>query len=172
MNAYKGYSNILWLQFELPFCKMDDGRPFLVGRKFSLSLNERAHLRAFIESWRAKNFTEQELAGFEIGTLLGRPCVLQLVERMQGDRTYVNIQNVMGWTPAEGELPELHNEVFMFDLNDPESMEAHFSKLSENMQKRVMESMEMQHQGDQPKPQTPQPAVQVTSTDFDDDVPF
>src|SRR5688572_7661771 len=60
----------------------DDGRPWRMGKWYTLSLNEAATLRADLESWRGKPFDDAELAeGFDVEKLLLVPCQLQLVEK-------------------------------------------------------------------------------------------
>jgi hypothetical protein len=51
--------------------KMVD-RPRAISAVYTLSLGTKANLRKVLESWRAKQFTEDELKGFDIGTP-GRP---------------------------------------------------------------------------------------------------
>jgi hypothetical protein len=43
-----------------------------------LSLNEQANLRSILEGWRGKAFSEEELAGFDIAALLGKPCLVDI----------------------------------------------------------------------------------------------
>lgn len=75
----------------------DDGKPWLVVRQFTLSLHEKATLRKFLESWRGRRFTDQELKdGFDLERLLNVPCILQVIHDMSADgKTYANVQNVM-----------------------------------------------------------------------------
>lgn len=74
---------------------MDDGRRFTVGRQFTASLSERANLRGFLEAWRGRPFTEDELAGFDTETLIGVNALVQIVHTKKGDRTYDNINSIM-----------------------------------------------------------------------------
>src|SRR5689334_864018 len=56
-----------------------DGNPHEVMNEYTLSLNEKAKLRQHLETWRGRKFTEQELEGFDIEVLLGKPCQLQIM---------------------------------------------------------------------------------------------
>ncbi|WP_210238339.1 hypothetical protein, partial [Mesorhizobium sp. M2E.F.Ca.ET.209.01.1.1] len=56
--------------------QMKNKEPFLVTEIVTLSLNERANLRRLLEGWRGRPFTEDELKGFDIVNLLGKPCLL------------------------------------------------------------------------------------------------
>tara|TARA_R110002126_G_scaffold77683_1_gene193519 strand:+ start:938 stop:1696 length:759 start_codon:yes stop_codon:yes gene_type:complete len=51
--------------------KMNDGKPFVVSKIYTASLFESAALRKDLVSWRGKNFSDEELAGFNIDKLLG-----------------------------------------------------------------------------------------------------
>lgn len=75
--------------------KMEDGRRFTVGRQFTASLSERANLRGFLEAWRGRAFTEDELAGFDTEQLIGVNALIQIVHTKKGDRTYDNINSIM-----------------------------------------------------------------------------
>lgn len=75
--------------------RMADGRSFVVGRRFTASLGEKAALRAFLEMWRGKPFTADELAGFDTETLIGIGAIVQIVHEKKGDKTYDNINVIM-----------------------------------------------------------------------------
>ena len=57
----------------------DDGKRFVVYKRYTLSLNEKANLRHDLESWRGKAFSFDELAGFEIGRASCRERVSECV---------------------------------------------------------------------------------------------
>lgn len=75
--------------------EMENGKRFTVSRQFTASLSEKANLRKFLESWRGRAFTKEELAGFDTEQLLGAPAVIQVVHNDRGDKTYANIDTVM-----------------------------------------------------------------------------
>ena len=51
--------------------KMNDGKPFVVSKIYTASLFESAALRKDLVSWRGRQFSDKELAGFDIDKLLG-----------------------------------------------------------------------------------------------------
>jgi len=57
---------------------MEDGRPFAVSKKYTLSLHEKAALRQDIESWRGKSLNDDELAGFDLVGLLGHTAKIEV----------------------------------------------------------------------------------------------
>ena len=72
-----------------------DGKPFLVFKRYTLSLNEKATLRHDLESWRGKPFTPAEEAQFDVETVIGVPCLVNIQHRTNGDKTYANVMAVM-----------------------------------------------------------------------------
>ena len=56
-----------------------DGSPFQISRRFGLSLHEKTALRAFLQAWRGRPFSDAELAGFDLRKLLNAPCLLNVV---------------------------------------------------------------------------------------------
>ena len=64
-----------------------EGRPFMVSKRYTLSLNEKANLRKDLESWRGKAFTEEELAGFDVEKLIGVNCLLNIISYKKKDGT-------------------------------------------------------------------------------------
>lgn len=90
------------LSWELPEERIEverDGKklnmPRAISKEYTLSLNEKANLRKDLENWRGKKFTEDELAGFDVGKIVGVPCQINVVHTQKGDKTYSNIGAIM-----------------------------------------------------------------------------
>ncbi len=94
--------SVAWLIDE----KRDDGKPYLVFKRYTLSLNEKATLRKDLESWRGKAFTRDEEMGFDVEAVLGANCLLNVQHQKKGDKTYANVVSVMplmkGMPPIDG----------------------------------------------------------------------
>jgi len=74
----------------------DDNKPFMVSQWLTLSLGEKANLRKFLESWRGKKFTGDELRdGFDVEKLVAANALLQVVHNAKGEKVYANIQSIM-----------------------------------------------------------------------------
>ena len=73
---------------------MPDGRPFISSRRYTLSLSEMSALRPDLEAWRGRPFTEQELEGFDVETVIGANCLLTIVHEQKGGKTYSNVKSV------------------------------------------------------------------------------
>jgi hypothetical protein len=75
----------------------DEGqeRPLWVDQYFTVSLHENSALRPFLEKWRGKRFTAQELRGFNLMQLLHVPAYVQIAHNTKGEKTYANVDSVM-----------------------------------------------------------------------------
>lgn len=82
---------IVWQVEEL----MDDGKPFLVQKRYTASLHEKAQLRKDLESWRGRAFTEDELKSFDLERLLGVNALLNVVQATRDGKTFANVTAVM-----------------------------------------------------------------------------
>lgn len=158
-----------WIFWELPKALRDDGEPNLVGKRYTLSHNEKANLRADLESWYGKHFDEAALdkaGGFDLERLIGRPALINVVHSQDGK--YANVASVMP-LPTGMECPPATTVevVFGFDPYDP----AVFDTLSQGMQEYIKGSEEWQLtvNGHQPKGA---PAAGAGAPAADDDMPF
>lgn len=90
--------------------------PRAISRQFNLSLHKKAQLRPFLEAWRGRAFTEQELQGFDVSKVLGANCMLQVLHNKKGDKTYGNVVSIIplmkGMVKKDPENPQ---RSFSFD---------------------------------------------------------
>lgn len=140
--------------------KMTDGRPFITMRDFTVSLHENAQLRKFLASWRGRDFTPEELAGFDPKVLIGKGVLLSLIERGE----YVNIDSAMK-LPKGMEAPVPQGETVFFSLADFD--QAEFDKLSDKIREKIMKSPEYQSMNGAPKS-----PLGTIPTDYDSEVAF
>ena len=78
--------------------------PKVISRKFGLSLSPKGYLRPFLESWRGKPFTAEELIGFDISKLIQVNCQLNIIHNTVDTKTYANIASAI---PLAKETPKL-----------------------------------------------------------------
>lgn len=102
-------------------CRRDDGQPFILSKRFTQSLHEKAALRKTLASWRGRDFTPVELKGFDLGTVLGKDAFLSVIHTDKEGKTFANIAAVMrppkGMTCPEG----CGNEPLQqWDMNEPD----------------------------------------------------
>jgi len=73
----------------------DDGKRFVLYRRYTLSLNEKAALRRDLESWRGRAFTREEEAGFDVENVIGKNCLINVQHNTKDAKTYANVISVM-----------------------------------------------------------------------------
>jgi hypothetical protein len=124
---------------------MEDGKPMVQSKRYTLSLNQQSGLRADLESWAGKGLTDDQLKGFNLKDLLGKWAYLNLTHTERDGKTYCNI---MGLNPvpssvAKAGFPDIANP-FVY-LNLQEYDKAVFESLSDGLKKVIMESAEWQN---------------------------
>ena len=119
--------------------RRSDGSPHLVSKRFTASLHPKAGLRKFLESWRGRPFTAEELAGFDLKTVVGLTCLVGIVHEAKGDKVYANLSSVMklpkGMPAPAGEIVPVS-----FDMAAPDWQV--FAGLSSRLQAQIAESPE------------------------------
>jgi len=68
--------------------------PRAISKTYTLSLGEKSHLYRDLVAWRGREFTQNELIGFDILTVIRANCILQIINTTKGDKTYANIAAV------------------------------------------------------------------------------
>lgn len=110
-----------------------------IGKEFKASLHEKASLRKMLADWRGRDFTSEELAGFELANILDKPCMLNILHTEKGDKKYANISAI---TPlAKGmNCPDRVNELTHYNIEDGKNDT--YDKLPKFIQERISESAE------------------------------
>lgn len=137
--------------------------PMKIGRQYTLSLNEKATLRAHLENWRGRAFTAQELAGFDLFNIANKACLIGVTHKTSGDRTYANVTSVMA-LPKGTPAPVASGKIQLYpDPADPGVLE----RLPEWLQKKIAE------QADAKPVSAPMTGTKTgTDDDFGDSIPF
>jgi hypothetical protein len=128
---------VMW---ELPNELMDgdEPKPFVCSKFYTASLSEKANLRKDLEAWRGRAFSNEELAGFDLKTILGKPCMLSIVEKDGGGTKVGGVMSL----PKGMQVPPHTNEVWSFDIDDWN--EERFSAMSDGIKKLIQGSDEFQ----------------------------
>lgn len=96
---------------------MKDGkRVFSISKTYTLSMHKKANLRADLDAWRGKPFTDAEAADFDVAKLLGVPCKIQVVHNTSGDKVYANVGSIM----TTKKKVEGVNSVVEFSIDSPD----------------------------------------------------
>ena len=147
--------------------------PMRIGITLTNSLGEKAKLRRYLEKWRGRPFTEEELDGFDVSKLAGLPCQLLVTHTTKGDKTYANIDAVLGWAKGQPK-PEAPASVMVFDLSNADSHA--FAALPQWLQEKVDARLANNWDALNKKPGADHDAPSDTFTDdiqsFDSDLPF
>lgn len=129
----------LYLRFEIPSERVEyekDGKqvegPLTIGSFYTASMNEKATLRKHLEGWRGKGFSDTEAAGFDISKLLGKSCMLTVIETESGGKTYSNITGI-GRLPKGIPEPEAENSLLYYAGDD----ESQFQALPKWLQEKI-----------------------------------
>lgn len=79
-----------------------NGKPYMLNKKYTLSLGEKANLRKDLESWRGKPFTDEELHnGVDLEKLYGVNCLLGIKHepnRNDPSIVYANVTAILPLT--------------------------------------------------------------------------
>ena len=160
--------------FELPtetyeFEKGEGLKPFYARSIYNLSMNEKAVLRRDIEAWAGKKMSNEIAGEFDIFTLLGRPCIVNITHIEKGDATYANI---IGMSPLPKGMvcPPAFNNALCY--NTEEHDEAVFSQLPEFIQDKIKMSDEWIKRISKPIPVEKAAAMVAQQEAEDDGFPF
>lgn len=96
-----GEKYMISLIFELD-AEDSEGNRYVLGKRYTQSLNEKSNLRKDLERWRNKPFKPQELAdGFDLESLIGVSCIVFVSHNETDKRTYANIDSIL--PPEKGD---------------------------------------------------------------------
>jgi hypothetical protein len=100
-----------------------DGKemPMTISKSYTLSLSEKASLRKDLQSWRGREFTDEEAKGFDISKLIGAYCMVNVTTSETNGKTYSNVANLTPLpTALKASKPAPIHEVVTFDLDNPD----------------------------------------------------
>lgn len=136
-----GHKERIKIRFEVPAERTEwevdgvkkDG-PMVQWATYTASLSKKSILRKDLEAWRGREFTAEELAGFDLDKILGQPCLLSIVHNTVGDKVYANIASI-GKLPKGMEIPKAEGPLVSFDVRN--HTDAEFNALPEWLRKLV-----------------------------------
>jgi hypothetical protein len=129
------------LPTELRVFKEENGeQPMVTSKEFTLSMNEKATLRAMLQSWRGKAFNEEEARCFDISKLLTVPCMLNIIhETSKKGSVY---EKIAGITPMPKGMvcPPQVNPTVKWEYDNPDWM--FFELLPQFIREKIESSKE------------------------------
>ncbi len=154
----------IMILFELPETEMKkDGDAFSIGAFYTLSMHKKSSLRPFLESWRGKNFTNEEAEEFDIAKLVNATATIQVIH----DDEYANIKTIMPL--ASKDCPDAVNEQYSLCLNRDDFDQETFDKLSDKLKERIKMSPEYRAVFEEVEPMgDPDPVVNTN----EEEIPF
>lgn len=156
-NGETRWKHKLYFRWEVPGERAADGKPLSVGMQITASLHKKGNLRGLLESWRGKAFTEDELQKFDVSAVLGKPCLLNVLQEQKGDKIYANVKGVMA-LPKSIPAPKAESTPVLYS-GDP-SVLAH---LPDWLKEKI---------ATQKKPDAKPAVAAPASADVDLDIPF
>lgn len=144
---------------------LDDGRPLSLSQRYTVSLNEKAKLRKMLVSWSGSEFSEKELRGYDMRTIISKPCLLTVTQSTKDGRTYSNVESVTAVPAALRKLgiPEMINKRIYFSFAYFDQQE--FDALSDGFKRVIIQAPEWHAIASVMKKPT-------SLNDADDDIPF
>lgn len=162
----------VYIRFELPNERIEfekDGKrvvgPAVIGKTYTASMNEKANLRHHLESWRGRQFTDEEAESFDVSAILGVPCMLTVMHTQKDGRTYANIAGI-GPIPKGINSKDLRAELPTLLYAAPDNT-ATYSQLPKWLQERIDKQIVAEPEV-QTEPQQQPDEFMIT----DDDIPF
>lgn len=162
------------LMFELPHERVkftDNGvekeRPATISKEYTASLGKKADLRKHLDTWRGKPFTEEELKGFHLPSVLTAPCSVSIIHtpKLTGG-VNAKISGIQA-VPKGTTVPDLFHPVIEFDIDDGNDGDG-FKALPEWIRNKISKCAEWTGE----TPPAPEVHDGTPEDDPNDDVPF
>lgn len=152
------------------------GKSFTVNRQFNVSFYPTATLRKFLETWRTRNYTPQDLEDIKLDTLLGMTGMMKIVINTTGGKSYTNIDSI--YYVKGLSVPPSSNTFVILDFAQP-NLDV-FNSLPEWIQNKILRANNCPRLfSGEPEPQSSfvSPFVPQNNSGFEnsqdfDDIPF
>lgn len=138
-QAFPSPRRKLYIRFEIPAERIEyekDGAkvegPLTIGSFYTASMNEKATLRKHLEGWRGRAFTDSEAEAFDVAAIVGKTCMLSVIETEHGGKTYSNIASI-GAMPKGVQAAAAENPLLVYVDDDPKV----FARLPKWLQEKI-----------------------------------
>lgn len=111
--------------------------PRVMSKEYTLSINEKSNLRKDLQAWRGQAFTEEELQGFNLLTVMNKPCQLQIINEEKNGKNYNNISAIMAL--PKGMKVDPLEETVVFITNNPETW-VNYEKIPKWIREKIKKS--------------------------------
>jgi hypothetical protein len=135
------------------FKEGEQPKPMVVSNDFNYYMTDKSQFRPFLESWRGKPFTEDQVNSFDLTSLAGVYGIVNVIHgTSKKGRPYAAVSSVIPLVKGMT-IPAPVNPVFTFDAREFTADE--FNKLPKFLQDKVMKCKEvlesMQEESMRPK---------------------
>lgn len=115
-------------------CVNIDGtdRPGLLMARYTSSLHKKSKLRADLESWRGRAFTDAELKGFSLRAVLDATCMITVVHSSDGK--FANVRAIAKM-PKGVPSPARMSDLLYYEIEDGHN--AVYHQLSEKLRETI-----------------------------------
>jgi hypothetical protein len=127
-----------------------DGQPYSLSKFYTCSLNEKSNLYQDLVSWRGRVFSKEELEIFDLTTIVGVPCQIQ-VSINESKKTIIKNITELPTVKVDGKrvkitVPPAINPPVIFDLdNYLAGDDSVYKTLGEKMRAIIDKSVEVQN---------------------------
>lgn len=118
--------------------------PRVMSKEYTMSLGEKSNLRKDLQAWRGKQFTPEELEGFNLLNILNKGCQLQMLNTENNGKTYTNIVSIMA-LPKGMQVNSL-DKTIVFDTYD-ETTWNNYAEIPNWMQERIKQCENLSENG-------------------------
>lgn len=110
------------LTFELPlktkvFNEEKGEQPMVISEEYGLTMGSKSKLRKVVEGIIGTTLIDKEAYAFDIEDLLGEPCLIRVVHKTKGDKTFANIESTSPLMEGQ-ECPPQVNPDFVLSYAD------------------------------------------------------
>ena len=124
LNEFQGqgkWQRQIVIGWELPTETVEiDGekKPRVFSCTYTASLHEKSKLRKDLVSWRGRQFTDEELKGFDMTSILNAPCLLNIVHTVskKSGKTRATLSGIMR-LPKGMPKPERTLDFVVYDMD-------------------------------------------------------
>ena len=147
MNDLAGkYQRQVMILWELPTERLEingEDKPRVMSATYTASLNDKAKLRAILESWRGRGFTDEELESFDLHNILDKTCMLTIVNKTSktSGKQYSAVGSVSKLMKGVA-VAEAETTIFAFDLDVGDDVWEQMKTLPNWIQDRIKASEE------------------------------
>ncbi len=107
----------VWLEWELPKVETNGGEPSKVGRFCTASMAKKSKLREICENIEGRTFTDAEAKRFNVGTMLGKPCLLAISHKESQNGVRAKVDAVIQ-VPDGQQIPDASSELVDYDCEE------------------------------------------------------